>query len=541
MRVNWKLSFLLRFAFASLWVPTVYPYLDNTHASISHSAYLDAHNIQANFFNALGIQDGFAIGDSVPRLAQDWLERGSVKEDNDPLVNTTRSFVFPNGIQYPQARVLYHFFDPLAPPASSTFLRGGLSFSSPYCFAEMSPSWVWAVGGNGSGSGLLQNTPVGDINFNLSSYSDFPWSRTNLSGSDRGALFYFLQGLTSGDAKEFGLMFLSLGHVIHLLQDAAQPQHVRNDAHLNPSGYLGLPAQLLCGSTPSAYEKYVESNYPTNPQWFTGYAPPAGSQFVSPVSFFGGIAEFANSNFVSRGTNCTIPPTASCSLLSPCDCGSHTSATSGYFLDYPQPKFSGPPVSIQHGVGEITFYQNTVTDNYTGTKTQNPRMTSSSIFDLDLMEVGAPPKFTLNQLNYASQAAILLPVAEGYSAGLLNYFFRGSLTAGGNSMGFTITNNTMNGSVSEAMDGQFSLYYDDENGNRNPSGSWRISIPGGQTVSTDINGNPLTFTPPETFGNRPPRTPGQYILVFNGHLGIDPFGLVAGAIVTIPSVIPPPQ
>jgi hypothetical protein len=31
------------------------------------------------------------------------------------------------------------------------------------------------------------------------------------------------------------MIFHSLGQVIHLVQDAAQPQHTRNDAHLDPS------------------------------------------------------------------------------------------------------------------------------------------------------------------------------------------------------------------------------------------------------------------------------------------------------------------
>jgi len=44
---------------------------------------------------------------------------------------------------------------------------------------------------------------------------------------------HFYNGLTKPDAttqsQELGAMFRSLGQVIHLLQDTAQPQHARND------------------------------------------------------------------------------------------------------------------------------------------------------------------------------------------------------------------------------------------------------------------------------------------------------------------------
>jgi hypothetical protein len=73
---------------------------------------------------------------------------------------------------------------------------------------------------------------------------------------------YFYQALTRGLAPGFsaagndlarrelwGKTFQSLGHVMHHLQDMAQPQHVRNDDHCDSS---------LCGSSkkPSGYEYY---------------------------------------------------------------------------------------------------------------------------------------------------------------------------------------------------------------------------------------------------------------------------------------------
>jgi len=54
--------------------------------------------------------------------------------------------------------------------------------------------------------------------------------------SFKAAREYLLKALTdpseSFRRKQFRLLFESLGHVIHHPQDMAQPQHVRNDAHL---------------------------------------------------------------------------------------------------------------------------------------------------------------------------------------------------------------------------------------------------------------------------------------------------------------------
>src|SRR5207245_9304306 len=91
----------------------------------------------------------------------------------------------------------------------------------------------------------------------------FP-SPSPISTPIAGARGHFLAGLTSGSPtdrnEELGLMFQSLGQVIHLIQDVSQPQHVRNDAHLNPSSdsAVGLLAQILCGRNASLYETWVD-------------------------------------------------------------------------------------------------------------------------------------------------------------------------------------------------------------------------------------------------------------------------------------------
>jgi hypothetical protein len=53
--------------------------------------------------------------------------------------------------------------------------------------------------------------------------------------------------------RNFGKMFETLGHVVHHLQDMAQPQHVRNDPHCD--AYV---CRIVNRSNPGRYEKYTE-------------------------------------------------------------------------------------------------------------------------------------------------------------------------------------------------------------------------------------------------------------------------------------------
>jgi len=525
-------------------------YGTRTHATISYYAYNAATNIQNNFFNALGLtsqqQQQFTVVTETgaeTHTGLGWVTAGSIREDTDtlPLI----PFILP--VEKP----LFHFYDP-------HFARGldyvpPLPFQSILNLLTASSSLDWATDISSSG--------------NLALYSPLlcflvpgcPTPTYTNSYSYSEARTYFSNGLTKASATDrnsaLGLMFLSLGHTNHLLQDAAQPQHVRNDPHLEKD----LPG-LSYLNNPSAYERYVDTTYssPSAPawtqspqQWASSYSP---TSFGLPQDFFAdalglGLAEFTNANFVSAGTNCTTP------LVNTCDSvGGYNmpiiddfSAQSVYSL------YGGTPQCNYALVGlltqfpnlctsdQITFFANQISDKYTGQVIQNDDMSTYSVFDLDLIAAGKSPVFSLNHFNYDAQANLLLPRAVGYSAGLLNYFFRGSMTAQGGPSGFTVTNNTMNGSAGEAMSGTFSFYYDyqDSTGSLIRStvqgASWSLSCPapappasGG--TCTQMSGNPtLSFTPPTSPA---PAQPGQYILVFQGTLGYED-GAVAGQVVQL--------
>lgn len=88
------------------------------------------------------------------------------------------------------------------------------------------------------------------------------------------------------------------------------------------------------------------------------------------------------------------------------------------------------------------------------------RMTTEGLFDLWLVET--PPTYSLNRFNYDDQAQLLIPRAVAYSAGLIDYFFRGRIEASGAS--FTDNGSTLSVSlnVKNAIDPAAILAWKDE-------------------------------------------------------------------------------
>ena len=133
--------------------------------------------------------------------------------------------------------------------------------------------------------------------------------------------------------RKFGLTFQTLGHVMHHLQDMAQPQHVRNEPHCDDEVSCRPLADLLDHKefyAPSLYEKYTNEDGPglrvrANLPFFaqgsdpTYPGPLAADGAMSPRRFWRtsppganiaagrGIAEYTNRNFYSAATIGTYP------------------------------------------------------------------------------------------------------------------------------------------------------------------------------------------------------------------------------------------
>ncbi|HEY8212440.1 MAG TPA: hypothetical protein VIG99_33385 [Myxococcaceae bacterium] len=237
-------------------------------------------------------------------------------------------------------------------------------------------------------------------------------------------------------------VFMNLGGTVHLLQDMAQPQHVRNDDHLDKYALFGLNPYFR----PSRFEAYALAQHARVQALAQLGSPlyPAIPTFKVPKDFWtntsnSGIAQYTNQSFVSVRTNFTID-------------GDQVN-TGTYGLPVPlgfqnitvQQLFAGVGESMSPDIqnlcgaqGEdctVSMYNTAVT---TGASTL-------SIFDQDLRARGGrvvygdpfsgvvvptyatERLFSLNNMNYAAALPGLIPQAVSYSAGMINFFFRGKL------------------------------------------------------------------------------------------------------------------
>jgi hypothetical protein len=333
--------------------------------------------------------------------------------------------------------------------------------------------------------------------------SAYEWANaSNNSWSWIKARDNFYKGLTlttkSEREKALADAFKALGHLIHLVQDVGVPAHTRGDLHIS-----------------DPYEKYTNKNigslsYTSAPfqYWNVSISPYAPKQFWDLESYNGsipygsgyiGLAEYTNANFASSDTIFSetlfsfdplyFPfPRKSSSILYE-EINPLTNKKTKYF------KIIKDSENIDHFAVAGRFYE---------------------IFE------GLPNLqrllISLDDKCHDDYQKKLIPRAVGYSAGLLDYFFRGYInlisdnTTGS---GYVIENKT-----DEDMEGTFELWYDDTNDNRKMIWSGYLSIvPNGKSSN-------ITFTKPTDA-----KESCKYVLVLNkGTMGQEQ-GTVVGKVV----------
>lgn len=446
-------------------------YERDTHRELSKkAAVFSTLQTDPSLMNRLGLKaaDKFLNLENKSKTISELIEDGADFEDNLFL-----------GTPF---RVRHHFYDPLH--------RRGLQWG--LVSGEKSPDWALEDKQDYAGVSLRQDYSLKD------------------------ARDYLYKALTSAQEderkKNFGLTFQTIGHVIHHIQDMAQPQHVRNDVH--PS----------VGAHKSLYEEYtngVRGTLPVGPYapvtfpeardfWYNATVHPSGGS---------GIAEFTNNNFLSAGTNFQLDvngkPAANATYKFP-EWNGTTEEVAFWDLlkeegincappppsepppapppPEPPPGGDSPPIFMR-GIsnpafavsavapafvatmaqaaasvdstlppacelnGKMVFYGTTVTDNYAGTRVQNDRASTLSIFDQDLEKNNLPLAFTLNRFNFRAAYPHLIPKAVAYSAGLIDYFFRGRLEV----QDASITDNGVSLRIRNAIDPRKQSYWKDEN------------------------------------------------------------------------------
>jgi hypothetical protein len=234
--------------------------------------------------------------------------------------------------------------------------------------------------------------------------------------------------------------FRGLGHQMHLVQDMAVPTHVRNDGHPGDSLYATINGVYR-------FEKWAERNpliintfatapiFPTLPMesapgdlapiaWLIDGDVYDGTNPARTLDADAGLAEYTNANFFSEDTIFAAER--------------YATAHRHYF---PYPRASStdieelkahrkPPelVELVNGKVALGLYV-----SKTGDGEQIAHLARLGLFTLDLWsllsggELLGVKSFYHDEICHRDYMAKLVPRAVGYSATLLNYFFRGDL------------------------------------------------------------------------------------------------------------------
>jgi hypothetical protein len=373
-----------------------------------------------------------------------WIIRGTIREDDNTIEtaqgNSTGSGDEPGGVFN---RVYGHFYDPVVNRGLTLGLEVGAK------------SVDWATDKSVTANGRKNY-------YNVPAAREAMWRALTLKEIlPNGTLAQItpIGGLVSYAADEaerkayWATMFRAVGDVVHLLQDAAQPQHTRNDTH---SGLGCVPGTGACVIGHASFFEYylaartLRATQFRLPEGFASAPPNSGAlvqtnaaqldyccytppTFTKYSDYFAtgtgaanangkGLANYSNRGFFSFGTNI----------------GSFNR------LNYPLPDpnvltdtvISGTALVgmtgavVGDGTATMKFKQGMVIDSISGNVESNVKLSAYGAFDQFLIEKSLLPQYTLNYYNYDDQARLLIPRAVGYSAGLIDYFFRGELEIG---------------------------------------------------------------------------------------------------------------
>ncbi len=401
-----------------------------------------------------------AASDSLLPI-RNWLVRGAIREDDLGTLGLNDAWKSNCGFWWTETtpsqpgqlvRSLRHFYNPINGSGLDTTIYEG---PIPIPVAG-DPSVFWALGYVNN----LTNPPVVNASrINTYSYEDahnsLYWALTRELTRVPG------QPHTSQEreADAYDRMFLwattfrSLGDVVHLLEDAGQPQHTRNDPHSVKNsdeqqafeGYTNI--RVLGQGTLSTYSRVF---FPESLQGIS--APPLGSypgvgkhwiEFASPLSYFStrfsfndngnplarnGLADYTNRGFFTGGT---LPG------ANGFDYPKNPATESNQYQTISAPciQLGGNP-QLQDVM--CTHYTSSVPDGIASGYTDElpPGFDSAHI---PLVSEGVLAEFAANaglapdnQINFAlgmeeldTIGNLTIPRAVGYATGMINYFFRG--------------------------------------------------------------------------------------------------------------------
>jgi hypothetical protein len=449
--------------------PSAFALNQASHAVVNRESAQQS-NLAATLRTVLNIPDGL---DQIflQKSVLDWIAEGGIREDD--------------GIRF-----FRHFHDSLQP-------------------------WEEAGLGAASSSTLWIQRPMKGTDCN-----EWMWN---------SARCYFYQALSNPNPqvreRAWANTFRAMGQVMHLVVDAAVPEHARLDPH-PLGGLLGSYeywVEQLHGRRGSVTESAFRKQYLVNPirpqedllNRPTGVmaAPVSVARLIDADAYNGkdpnvtltsaiGVAEFANANFFSEDT-------AYRRWFSP---------------NYPYPSVEQLLPSGQHiavGQGVRSYYKKGIGDGLPVDPVLAECAMDAAFRDSGMLT----PQYKCVDQNVWEQTALnMLPRAVGYASALIDYFFRGSL-----SVEYEDQTLKIQGSK-ETMVGDVQLLYDNTDGTRRAVTSW-----------TGLRLEPNQFSPAFT----KPQLPADAAsgapcwLVFRGQLGLET-GAVVGSQIPCPTDTPSP-
>ncbi|MFQ5916049.1 MAG: hypothetical protein ACE5JS_22985, partial [Nitrospinota bacterium] len=415
---------------ASGAVGTAWSYDDETHRALNEGA-VNRSSLNDHLVQVLGLLQGintvFEDNNGNSRRVREWIREGGVFEDI-PLGRTANHFHYPlrewDGARLTDA------------PGSLCAVESSILWAQnpdqlPACFAR-AETWSW-----------------------IRARQEFREALRKVDPKDR--------------EEAFANTFRAIGQVTHLVADGSVPAHARNDSHIGLLGLTGEPfevwvegeAATRLGERPEdARVRFLAEFVPISEHFspsILGTQPnplapiPIAKVFdvdvydgtAATLGATGGLAvgitEVANANFFSYSTVFADRFAVTNPRSSPFP----ASTAVEQFVDPNNNRRywrkTSPGVEVNHlaTVTRLDFFRRLLT--------------------------GAPPNPLhggFDPVVHDEYARRLLPRAVGYSASLLDYFFRGTLNftvsagAGGQSV-LRITNTS-----SETMQGKFTLHAD---------------------------------------------------------------------------------
>lgn len=366
-----------------------------------------------------------------------WLLRGAIREDDFTPIPLILSAPNPQDDPYGNVnRPVNHFFDPyLNRPLTVDGVQAGKRAID------------WATGAINTFSDPRADTTRRN-HFTVFDATEALFRALTLLQRNNDGTFQDLFGGNGTDTvreveatRYWATTFRSLGDILHLNQDMAQPQHTRNEKH---NGIGPWQVESLFTGHASILEFYTDARASgrasfrvdvgltdktvslgtPRPLNFSGYPIPRFAGYVpyfssGPASTFGkGLADFSNREFFTPAHmfgDGTYPLPSS--------------NGSDYSIMVVDPiGWNGQPINNPLGdAGKISLYTKTVYDYVTNSPVSGSAAFSRSVWDEFLERRSILPTRNLNHFNYDAQTDLLIPRAVAYSAGMLDYFFRGVL------------------------------------------------------------------------------------------------------------------